>query len=118
MSIKNFDFKFVFTAENVQLRKYPSDHEIMIRIKTTLIFPDLAGEYLNINYILEAFEKLGFSNPIFMYDRIYAEKDVTFSEFVKEWEPDDPFGIQIMKDPDLGYWLNFNSPRDVTPKKR
>lgn len=118
MAIKNYDFKFIFTAENVPLRKYPTDHEIMIRINATLIFPDLAGDYVNINYILEEFEKIGFSNPVFSYDKISSSKDITFSEFMKEFELVDSFGVQIIKDPDLGYWLNFNSPRDVIPKKR
>ena len=119
MSIKNYNFKFIFTAENAPTCNYSTDHEIMIRINTVLIFPDLAGEYIDISYILEEFERLGLENPVFMYDKIFASKDITLSEFIKEWEPDDPFGIQIIKDDSLGgYRLNFNSPRDVIPKKR
>ena len=119
MSIKNYDFKFIFTAENAPLDKYSTDHEIMIRINAILILPDLAGDYVDINYILEEFERQGLENPVFMYDKIFASKDITLSEFIKEWEPDDPFGIQIIKSPDFGgYRLNFNSPRDVIPKKR
>lgn len=118
MSIKNYDFKFIFTAENVPLRKYPTDHEIMIRINATLVFPDLAGAYVDVSYIYEAFEKLGFSNITFSYNKISSTRDITLSEFMKEFELVDSFGVQIIKDPDLGYWLNFNSPRDVIPKKR
>ena len=118
MPIKNYNFKFSFTAENVPLRKYSSDHEIMIKVDAVLIFPDLAGAYIDASYILEAFDKLGFPNPVFSYNKISSSKDITFSEFRKEFELTDPFGIQIIKDPDLGYWLNLNSPRDVILKKR
>ena len=117
MSIKNYNFKFVFTAEN-NSNICPIDHEIMIRIKATLIFPDLAGDYVNINYILEAFEKIGFSNPVFMYDKISSSKDITLSEFMRDWEPDDPFGLQLTYYRDRGYLFNLHSPRDVIPKKR
>ena len=117
MSIKNYDFKFIYTAENSS-NLYSSDHEIMIRINAILVLPDLAGGYMDVSYIYEAFEKLGLENPNFSYNKISASKDITLSEFMRDWEPDDPFGIQIMKDSDFGYRLNFNSPRDVIPKKR
>ena len=117
MTIKNFNFKFIYTAENSS-NLYSSDHEIMIRINAILVLPDLAGGYMDVSYIYEAFEKLGFSDPIFSYNKISASRDISLSEFIKNWEPDDPFGIQIMKDSDFGHRLNFNSPRDVIPKKR
>ena len=119
MAIKNFNFKFDFTAVNEEDRHHHVYDEIVIRLDATLIMPDTAGQYIDINYILEAFEKIGFSNPIFRYGKIEATKEIRFSEFCREWEILDPFGIQVIKDSDLGgYHLNFNTPRDVIPKKR
>lgn len=117
MAIRDYNLKFVFTAENDD-HPHHDDDEIIVVINAYLIPPDTAGEHVDIGVIIDAFERIGFPRPIFKYGKISSTKEISFSEFVKEWELADPFGLQLIHNKDCGYSFNLYTPRDVIPKKR
>ena len=118
MAIRECNFKFDFTAVNEDERPHYDNDEIVIRLDATLIMSDTAGEYVDISYVLEAFKRIGFPEPVFKYGNISATKEIKFSEFLKEWEIMDTFGLQLTYYKDKGYLFNLYTPRDVIPKKR